>query len=107
MNTSNTGAGWIPYIIPPCPSVPPNDLYALSFENENAVPTKNPSQFLRWKQVSLPQGTNLGDMLYWDPSAGAENEGAWVVLPSPSGGGLKVLTIEGRQLSWKDTEDCD
>jgi hypothetical protein len=105
-NRSEIKELWIPYKIPRTPDITNNDVYSLTCSN-GANSNKNPSQFLQWKQVSLPQGTNLGDMLYWDPSAGEDNEGAWVVLESPSGSGLKVLTIQNRQLSWNDTEDCE
>jgi len=106
MSTSNTGAPWIPYIIPPCPIVPPDKTYALSF-TDDAVPTVNPSQFLIWKDVGLPKGLNLGDILYWDPNAGENNEGAWVILPPPSGGQLHVLASNGQAPFWNQTVDCE
>ncbi len=123
MNTSNTSAPWVPYKIPPCPTPEEGKTYALSF-SDNAVPSKNPSQFLQWKEIGFPEGSNLGDILYWDPAAG--DEGAWIVLAAPSdegsiiywngdgwsflsppsGQGLKVLTANGGNLAWTDTEDC-
>ena len=101
MNTSNTSAPWVPYKIPPCPTPEDGQIYALSF-SDAAVPTKNPSQFLEWKEVGFPEGSNLGDILYWDPAGG----GAWAVLSAPSGSGLKVLTATGGNLAWNDTQDC-
>lgn len=105
MNTSNTSSGWVPYKIPPCPIPVSGKQYALSF-SENAVPTKNPSQFLEWQEVeaALPDGTNNGDILYWNPAAG--DGGAWAVLAAPSGSGLRVLTISGGNLAWTNTQDC-
>ena len=123
MNTSSTSAPWIPYKIPPCPTPEDGKTYALSF-SDSAVPTKNPSQFLEWKEIGFPEGIGLGDLLYWDPSAG--DGGAWVLLSAPSdngsiiywngagwsflsppsGSGLKVLTANGGTLAWTDTEDC-
>jgi hypothetical protein len=93
---------WIPYTIPACPSVNAGDNYALSAK-VGANPSKNPSQFLEWKKV-LPKGKELGDTLYWDPAKGEGGE--WVVLPSPSGDDLRVLTIQNRNLAWTLTQDC-
>jgi hypothetical protein len=113
---------WIPYVIPPCPTVSAGDKYALSAKL-GAVPSQNPSKFLEWKEL-LPKGSTKGDILYWDPSAG--DGGDWVVLAAPSakgsilywddndwnflappsGSGLKVLTATGGELAWIDTEDC-
>ncbi len=118
-------APWVPFTIPPCPTPVGGKQYALSFSG-NAVPTKNPSQFLEWQEVeaNLPDGISKGDLLYWDPAAG--DEGAWIVLAAPSdegsiiywngdgwsflsppsGQGLKVLTANGGNLAWTDTQDC-
>jgi hypothetical protein len=61
MNTSNTNSPWIPYTIPPTPNVSakfwggtlvPPDPYVLS-PNTDAVPSKNPSQFLEWSQLPI------------------------------------------------------
>jgi hypothetical protein len=92
---------WSPFTIPPC--LPPDGKkYALSFSDE-ADPEANPSAFLEWKEL-LPKGTTKGDILYWDPAEGESGE--WVVLSAPSGTGLKVLTANGGNLAWNDTEDC-
>ena len=97
-----TNQHWSPYIIPPCLTPEGGKNYTLSF-SDKAEPTKNPSQFLEWKET-VPNGTNLGDIIYWDPSAG--DGGAWVALPAPSGSGLKVLTANDGTLAWADTQDC-
>ncbi len=84
MNTSSTSAPWVPFTIPETPNVGPDDNYAL-FAKQGAVSGKNPSQFLEWKEVEaagLPDGSSMGDLLKWDPSAG--DDGAWVVLNSPN-----------------------
>lgn len=104
MNTGSTKANWFPYTIPPTPTRSPNDFYALTF-SEDATPLKNPSQFLNWKKVNLPNGVNLGDILYWNPSSGEGGE--WVVLPAPSSSDLRVLTIQNNNLAWTETEDCE
>jgi hypothetical protein len=51
--------------------------------------------------TALPQG-GQGDMIYWDAS-----EGYWVLLPAPSGSGIRVLTHNGTVPSWAETEECD
>ena len=125
MFSHNLAKNWNPYTVPATPNIPSgsSDVYSLSCE-KGADSAKNPSQFLKWKKTTLPNGTNKGDILYWDPSAG--DGGAWVVLSAPSnegsilywdgsiwkflsppsGSGLKVLTSNGGNLAWTDTEDC-
>jgi hypothetical protein len=140
VNTLNTSAPWVPYKIPACPSVNAGDNYALSAK-VGADPSKNPSQFLEWKEVlpkgndddilkwsgdkwvvsspsgsaenpkflkyngselfwgeggtgNIPNGTNKGDILYWDPEAGEEQEGAWVVLSAPSESDISIKKFD-------------
>lgn len=50
----------------------------------------------------LPNGTNNGDLLFWDSSSEK-----WTILAPPSGSGLKVLASNGGVPFWNDTEDCD
>jgi hypothetical protein len=104
VNTFNTSSPWVPYKIPPTPIPESGKTYALSF-SDNAVPAKNPSQFLQWKEVGLPDGTNKGDIIYWDPNSGEDGE--WVVLSAPSSDSLRVLTIKNNTLAWTETEECD
>jgi len=104
VNTSNISTGWTPFKIPATPTITNDDLYSLTCSN-GADSSKNPSQFLQWRKVGLPEGDNKGDLLYWDPAAG--EGGTWVVLSAPSGSGLKVLTANGGTLIWTATEDCD
>jgi hypothetical protein len=99
---------WVPYKIPPVVErESPNDVYALSFsDNAQAIPQTNPSKFLEWKKIDpFPEGTNLGDILYWNPLSG--DDGEWVILSAPQGAGLKVLTINNGVLAWNNTEDCE
>jgi hypothetical protein len=103
MNTSNTSAPWVPYKIPPTPDAVPKKRFFLKAK-KNSSSEKNPSQFLEWAEV-VPDGTNKGDILYWNPEVG--DEGAWVVLAAPSDSNLRVLTISGGNLAWNDTEDCE
>lgn len=93
MNTSNISTPWVPYKIPPCPVPDTGKTYALSF-SDNAVPSKNPSQFLQWKEIeaNLPEGTNKGDILYWDPAAG--DDGAWVVLTAPENATIEIKEFD-------------
>jgi hypothetical protein len=96
-------APWVPFTIPPCPTPVGGKQYALSFSG-NAVPTKNPSQFLEWQEVdaNLLNGINKGDLLYWDPAAG--DEGAWIVLAAPQNPETRILKIKDGELSWTDSE---
>jgi hypothetical protein len=90
---ANTSAPWVPYKIPP--TVPSEDgrNYGLSF-SKNADPNKNPSQFLEWKDMGLPDGVD-NDMLKW---AGDK----WVTF-SPSGSSEQptALQYDGQSLFWK------
>lgn len=117
---------WAPYVIPEAPNVASGEKYFLRLSN-NATSGTNPSKFLQWEEVeaNLPEGQNLGDLLYWDPEAGEEG-GAWVVLNAPTEQGsimywdgevwqfiqppssstLHVLTVQDSNLSWTATEDC-
>ena len=119
----NNAPNWTPYKIPPTPTITNNDVYSLTC-SDGAIDSKNPSQFLQWRKVSLPEGDNKGDLLQWDPAAGYN--GAWVVLAAPSnegsiiywdgsdwqflnppsGNALHVLGIRNRTLAWTATEDC-
>jgi hypothetical protein len=70
---------WVPYVIPPCPTVIAGDKYVLSAK-VGAIPSKNPSQYLEWKEL-LPK--------------------------APSTNALHVLGIRSGTLVWTATEDCD
>jgi hypothetical protein len=47
----------------------------------------------------IPDGENVGDLLYWDGAA-------WVILPPPSDSALRVLATNGGVPFWAQTEDC-
>ena len=47
----------------------------------------------------LPEGSNTGDLLYWDGNK-------WAVLAATSSSTLHVLTIQNGSLAWTATEDC-
>jgi hypothetical protein len=120
---SDVSQHWNPYTIPPTPNVGANQRYSLTC-GPGAVSTKNPSQFLEWFEIKLPEGSKFGDLLQWDPSAG--DGGAWVVLDAPGDEGsiiywtgsawsfvtppsddtLHVLTIQNGNLAWTATESC-
>lgn len=51
------------------------------------------------EEDTLPDGENVGDLLYWDGEA-------WVILPPPSGSALRVLATNGSVPFWAQTEDC-
>jgi|694.fasta_scaffold17753_13 hypothetical protein len=90
---------WVPYKIPPVVEKEnPDDVYALSFSDDaQVVPQTNPSKFLEWKKIDpLPQGTNLGDIIYWDPSSGENGE--WVILENPQ---------PENNLEWKVFDVCE
>lgn len=72
-----SSAPWIPYKIPPVVSREnPNEVYALSFSDE-AVTETNPSKFLEWRKIDpLPEGINVGDLIYW-------NGEEWAILENP------------------------
>jgi hypothetical protein len=80
-------------ILPPRPN--DSDTYFLAVENTE----------LSWKESSFPNGTNLGDILYWDPSGGESGE--WVILTPPSGEQLSVLGSNGGAPYWIPTESCE
>lgn len=46
----------------------------------------------------IPEG-GQGDMLFWDGDK-------WVLLPSPSGGVMHVLSHDGSRPVWVETQDC-
>jgi len=57
----------------------------------------------------LPNGENLGDILYWDPEAGNNGAGAWRRHLAPlvdNDNKFYVLTIQNGVLIWLETEDC-
>jgi hypothetical protein len=120
MNNRN----WTPFILPA--TIGGEKTKALTIP-EGSPSGENPSRYLQWKviEANLPEGSNIGDLLYWNPSAG--DNGAWVVLAAPSNGGsiiywdgaawqfltppsgttLHVLGIQSGTLAWTATEDCD
>jgi hypothetical protein len=87
----NNTPNWTPYKIPPTPTITNDDVYSLTCSN-GAVSSRNPSPFLQWRKVGLPEGDNKGDLLYWDPAAG--DDGAWVVLPAPSGSDISIKEFD-------------
>jgi hypothetical protein len=159
---SEPNAAWIPFSLPEAVASTDGEKYFLALKEE-AEPATNPTKFLEWATNGFPEGENLSDMLYWDPSAREgkggwvvlpafqetleegefippkdrvltlkegilswlesfpipdginrgdilywnSDENAWVVLPAPSGTGLKVLTINGGNIGWTDTQDCN
>ena len=48
---------------------------------------------------TVPDGTTIGDLLYWSGER-------WAVLPSVGSSTLHVLTIQNRALAWTPTQDC-
>jgi hypothetical protein len=48
----------------------------------------------------FPNGTNTGDLLYWDGSK-------WVVLAATNSSTLHVLGIEDGALKWVETDGCE
>jgi|LakMenEpi03Aug12_release.lakeMendotaPanAssembly.Ray.scaffolds.fasta_scaffold394501_2 hypothetical protein len=47
---------------------------------------------LSWSPVksSFEKGKNKGDILYWDPEAGEDEEGDWVVLQAPANSSIAI-----------------
>ena len=41
------------------------------------------NQIIDWKEADFPDGEELGQILYWDPTAGQNQEGAWVLTDAP------------------------
>jgi len=52
----------------------PEKKYYLSSDNQD----------IDWREVDFPDGEELGQLLYWDPTAGQNGEGAWVLTEAPS-----------------------
>lgn len=55
----SANTNWIPYKIPRTPSAAPpaNTTYALGLSGVNS--SKNPSQFLEWKEIATPDLTEI------------------------------------------------
>lgn len=73
--------------------VPPADddaagLYEVEYRQEGTVITR-----------LLPDGTNPGDLLYW-------NGEKWVVLEAAQSSTLHILGIQDGALRWVETQDC-
>jgi hypothetical protein len=84
-------APWVPFTIPATPASPESGKkYALSF-SDNAVSSKNPSQFLQWKNVGIKDGNAVGDVFYWN------NEDWEILSPPPE---ESVLSSSGGSPSW-------
>jgi len=77
-NLSEVKGFWIPYKIPPTPTINNNDVYSLTCSN-GADGSKNPSQFLGWRPT---------------------------IPTPPNDSNLYVLTAQNGVLSWTATEDC-
>jgi hypothetical protein len=75
---------------------------------------------------TLPNGSNFGDLLYWDPEAGEGGawvtvdaagaqegsiliwgEDGWSILNNPPNGDLHVLTNQDGDVYWTPTQDCE
>lgn len=100
---TRTEAPWTPYKIPATPDVGGNNIFSLCCES-GAVSSKNPSQFLKWRNLQFPRGDESFQTLYWNPSAG--NGGRWETLNPPSGATQqdpKFLSYNGSNLVWDDT----
>jgi hypothetical protein len=48
---------------------------------------------LSWGPAELPEGENLGDLLYWNPAAG--DEGEWDILSAPTNNGAIIYWVNG------------
>jgi len=55
------------------PPLDPERKYYLSSNNQD----------IEWREVDFPDGEELGQILYWDPTAGQNQEGAWVLTEAP------------------------
>jgi hypothetical protein len=68
----------------------------------------------------LPDGTNVGDLLYWDgekwtplelaPNAEGDllywDGNKWAILPATDSSTLHILGIKDNVLQWVETQDC-
>jgi hypothetical protein len=107
---SEPNAAWIPFSLPEAIASTDGEKYFLALK-EDAEPATNPTKFLEWATNGFPEGENLSDMLYWDPSA-REGKGGWVVLPAfqetfEEGEFIppkdRVLTLKEGILSWLES----
>lgn len=48
----------------------------------------------------LPDGFNIGDLLYWDSEK-------WVILEATQSSTLHILGIQDGNLNWIATQDCE
>jgi hypothetical protein len=91
---------------------------------------ENP-KYLKFKEElewgdGIPDGSNFGDLLYWDPEAGEGGawvtvdaagaqegsiliwgEDGWSILNNPPNGDLHVLTNQDGDVYWTPTQDCE
>jgi hypothetical protein len=67
-------------------------VFSPSGSEENPKFLKYNGSELFWGPAALPDGTNEGDLLYWDPSAG--DGGAWVVLTAPQNSEILIKKFD-------------
>jgi hypothetical protein len=67
---------------------PADALYEVRYEEDGTYITR-----------ILPNGTNVGDLLYWDGEK-------WTPLAAVSNSTLYILGIKDNALQWVETQDC-
>ena len=67
---------------------PADALYEVRYEEDGTYITR-----------ILPNGTNVGDLLYWDGEK-------WTPLAAVSSSTLHILGIKDNALQWVETQDC-
>jgi hypothetical protein len=72
---------------PNAESVDPN-LYEVKYDADGTRITR-----------MFPNGTNVGDLLYWDGER-------WTPLAAVSSSTLHILGIKDNELQWVETQDC-
>jgi hypothetical protein len=78
-----------------------DDVDPVPYEIEH---TENGTRLKSIKQ--LPDGGTEGDLAYWNPEAGNNGAGKWVVLKAKQSQELHVLGIIDGKLRWVKTENC-
>ena len=73
---------------PPKDTDPSAGLYEVAYDQDGTRITR-----------LLPDGTNTGDLLYW-------NGDRWAVLEATESGTLHILGIKDGALQWVETQDC-
>lgn len=93
-------------------SAPPRAIRAKDLDENNRkltiiAPKEQPPRYFveytregtRLKIQAVQDGTNVGDILYWDGTQ-------WVTLSPPSSSTMHVLTITSGNLAWTATVSC-